>query len=267
MSDGKLVYFASDFHLGLQGTTPSIARERRIVAWLRSIGPSAGALYLLGDVFDFWYEYRGVVPKGFVRFLGMLAEFTDAGIPVHIFTGNHDVWMFDYLETEIGVHVHRRAETVQLLGHTFYLCHGDGLGPSGTGYKLLRAAFHSYPLQRIFATLHPSFAMWLGHTWSHKSRYGKQLTHAFRGEREPVVQFATAQEQKTPIDCFVMGHLHMALIHALPLGGQLVVLGDWITNDTYATWDGGSLRLMRYKGPDDAPEELAAATLPFRGNR
>lgn len=250
------VYFASDFHLGLPGSIPPLERERRIVAWLESIRDRALAIYLLGDIFDFWYEYRRAVPKGFTRFLGTVASLADAGIAVHFFTGNHDVWMFDYFPQELGVHVHRQNEVVELLGCRFYLCHGDGLGPGGMGYRLMKCLFHSRLPQRLFAMIHPSFAIWLGNSWSRRSRYSKSLTHLFRGEAEPVVQFARQEQTRSGAEHYVMGHLHMPLLYNLDETRTLLVLGDWIADSTYAVWDGESLRLLRFDPQSKASEEL-----------
>ena len=246
--DNKKIYFASDFHLGLQTETP-LPREREaiIVSWLHTILPSAHELYLLGDIFDFWWEYKRVVPKGFVRFLATLAEFTAAGIPVHLFTGNHDVWMFDYLEQELGAVIHRQGDLFSFYGHDFYLCHGDGLGRTTLPLRIMRAAFHSRPLQWLFAHLvHPDAALRFGQAWSHHNRYTKSLQHAFRGDAEPVAQFALQHYQTSGVPFYIMGHLHIATIHPLAPAGALTLLGDWISQYTFAALDEHGLILQQY---------------------
>lgn len=246
MEGRSKVYFASDFHLGLPGVISPMERERRIVAWLESIVGSAREVYLLGDIFDFWYEYCRAIPKGFTRFLGAVARLCDAGVKVHFFTGNHDVWMFDYFSQELGVEVHRKGEVVELDGVRFFLCHGDGLGPGGYGYRLMKWAFHNRVLQRLFAMIHPSISIWLGTQWSRSSRKSKSHTHEFRGEKEPVVQFAQQERLSLGVDYFVMGHLHMPLLHRLEGGGALLLLGDWILDSTFGEWDGQVLSLHRF---------------------
>ncbi len=254
----RQLYFASDFHLGLETDTPARKREAIIVAWLHAIRPTTQALYLLGDIFDFWWEYRRVVPKGFVRFLATLADFTDAGIPVHIFTGNHDVWMFDYLEKELAVHVHRHAETCSFFGREFYLCHGDGLGATSLPFRLMRAAFHSSLLQWLFAHLvHPDAALRFGHAWSRHNRYAKSFHHTFRGDNEPVAQFANQHYRETGTPFYLMGHLHIAILHALAPAGALLILGDWLTQYTFASLDEKALHLEQFH-PDDGSMTLLA---------
>lgn len=246
MSRSGEIYFASDFHLGFEKGEAAIARERRVVRWLESVGARAGAIYLLGDIFDYWYEYRYVVPRGFTRFLGAVAQLVDSGVEVHFFTGNHDVWMFDYLGQELGVQVHRGGEVVELLGKRFYLCHGDGLGPGDWGYKAMQWAFHNGVLQWLFSRVHPNFSMWLGKGWSRRSRYGKHDAYRFHLEGSALEVFLQRERQRSGVDAFVMGHLHVPVLTPIAGGGQLLVLGDWIWDSTYGVWDGAELRLCRY---------------------
>ena len=261
MQPTKSLFFASDFHLGLRTSIPPVERERRVVGWLQTIAPRAEALYLLGDIFDFWYEYKRVVPKGFTRFLGQLSAFADAGIPVHILTGNHDIWLFDYLAQECGVVVHTQNFTLSAGGITFYLSHGDSLADTSLGFRLMSSCFHSPILQGLFSTLvHPDLAMWLGHTWSAHSRESKPLSRAWRGEEEPVVSTANRLCAQQHIDFVLIGHLHLALIHPLAGGSHLAILGDWIQACTYAEWNGANLSLYRYRNPSEEPELLAHAT-------
>lgn len=254
----KKIYFASDFHLGLCTEVAPELRERTIIQWLHDIYPTTQELYLLGDIFDFWWEYKRVVPKGYVRFLATLAHFTDTGVPVHIFTGNHDVWMFDYLEKEIGAQIHREAMVAHFFQHSFFLCHGDGLGKSSALFRIMRAAFHSSFLQMLFAKLvHPNAALRFGNAWSHHNRYAKDLQHNFRGNNEPVAQFAIQNYRDTQIPFYIMGHLHIATIHPLAPQGALVILGDWITQNTYVALDEKQIVLLQFKGSGQPPRELA----------
>ncbi len=221
-------------------------REKLFVDWLNTIKHDTAELYLLGDIFDFWFEYRRVVPKGYVRFLGKIAEFTDAGIPVHFFSGNHDVWMFDYFPKELNVSVHHTPQVKDLLGKKFYLAHGDGLGPGDTAYKLMKSIFKSPTLQWLFAKLHPNFSLWFGNQWSVSSRYSKEITHIFRGEEELITRFTRIELQKNYFDFFIFGHWHSPIIYPLNQNSNLVILGDWLVNNTYSVWDGSSFKLMKF---------------------
>jgi len=255
---GGRIYFASDLHLGLPNLKESLPREKLFNAWLDSIRPDTAELYLLGDIFDFWFEYRRVVPKGFVRFMGKIAEFTDRGIPVHFFTGNHDVWMFDYFQKELGVEVHHKPIVKEFGGKRFFLGHGEGLGPWDPGYKLLKAIFTSPALQWLFAKLHPNFSLWFGNQWSVSSRYSKEITHVFKGEGELITRFARLELQSNFYDYFVFGHWHSPVIYPLGQGSNLVLLGDWLVSNTFSVFDGQTMRLMRYS-PGGSNEVLAEA--------
>jgi UDP-2,3-diacylglucosamine hydrolase len=182
----KNIYFLSDAHLGSWAIDHKRMQERRLVRFLDSIKDKAAAVYLLGDMFDFWNEYRYVVPKGFTRFLGKISELTDMGVEVHFFTGNHDIWAYDYLEKECGVIIHRQPQTIELYGKIFYLAHGDGLGDPDKKFKVLRWLFHSKFCQFALATVHPRWSMWLGLTWAKHSR----LKHGEGGD-PPYICWAT----------------------------------------------------------------------------
>lgn len=244
-------------HLGLPNASESLPRERRLVQWLDSIKHDAAEIYLVGDIFDFWFEYKRIVPKGFTRFLGKIAELTDSGIPVHFFTGNHDVWMYDYFPAEVGVEVHREPVMRTFNGKFFYIAHGDGLGPGDKGYKALKWLFTNRSLQWLFSRLHPNFSLWLGTSWSVSSRYSKSISHKFRGEAELITRFARLELERRSIDYFVFGHWHSPVIYPLQPGSHLAVLGDWIVNFTYAVWDGEQLSLMQHN--PDGPDLLLAA--------
>lgn len=248
MKTAKNIYFASDFHLGLPSFEKGIDREKLVVAWLDSIKNDASEIFLVGDIFDFWYEYKYVIPKGFTRFQGKIAELTDSGIPVHFFTGNHDVWMFNYFPRELGVSVHTQPIARDFNGKRFLIGHGDGLGKGDNGYKLLKGIFTSKVLQWLFSRLHPNFAMWLGNGWSVNSRYSKEIAHKFRGESELITRYARWElEQKSNFQFFVFGHWHSPVVYPLTPNETLVLLGDWIVSNTYAKWDGEKLELLHFK--------------------
>jgi UDP-2,3-diacylglucosamine hydrolase len=240
------VYFASDLHLGLPNFIESRQRENLFVSWLDVVKKDASEIFLLGDIFDYWYEYRRVIPKGFTRFLGKIAEIADSGIPVHFFTGNHDVWMFDYFPKELGVSVHRKPIEREYHGKKFLIGHGDGLGPGDWGYKLMKGAFSNKILQWLYSRIHPNFTMWLGNTWSINSRYSKEISHKFRGEDEQITRFARIENQINPRDYFIFGHWHSPVLHPLNDQSHLVLLGDWIVNNTYGVWDGKIFSLCRF---------------------
>ena len=226
---------------------PPLEREKKIVKWLDRITPEAREIYLLGDIFDFWWEYRLVVPKGFTRFLGKIASITDSGIPVHFFTGNHDMWVGDYLSKECGVIIHTGPLTTSFNGRKFHLAHGEGLGTKHTGYKILLWIFHNKLLRALYSSLHPATGMWIGHKWSLSSRLGKGISLEFLGEdKEDLVRYASAVSSKEKIDYFVFGHRHMAMTFNVKEGGEIVFLGDWIRHSSYAEWDGSSMVLRLF---------------------
>ena len=211
----KQVYFLSDAHLGSLAIEHGRMQERRLVRFLDSIKYKAAAIYLLGDMFDFWNEYRYVVPKGYTRFLGKLSELTDMGIEVHFFTGNHDIWTYGYLEEECGLMVHTRPLTTEIYDKVFFLAHGDGLGDPDNRFKLLRRVFHNRTCQRLFNAVHPRWGMWLGLTWAKHSRLkraeGKELPYLGE-DKEYLVQF-TKNYMKTHsnVDFYLYGHRHIEL--------------------------------------------------------
>ncbi len=247
--ESKKIYFVSDVHLGLPNSNESLKREKMLVEWLDSIKVQTEALYLLGDIFDFWYEYRFVVPKGFVRFLAKIAEFTDSGIPVYYFTGNHDVWAFDYFEQELGVEIIRKPITIDLHGKRFHLAHGDGLGPADKGFKLLKWLFTNKIAQVLFSRIHPNFALWLGHSWSRKKRYDDGLDDLiYKGHnKEWLLLYAREMLKTEAIDYFIFGHRHLPM-HLVVDTAEFINLGDWISNYTYAVFDGEALKLLRLDG-------------------
>ena len=228
-----LTYFVSDVHLGLQ-VGDSARREAAFVRFLRGIDPQqTEALYLLGDIWDFWYEYRDVVPKGYVRVLGALTDLLDAGVQVYFFQGNHDIWTYRYFE-ELGLQCKVQPLVTTIGDKKFCLGHGDGLGPGQHGYKLMRWAFHNRFLQRCFSTLHPWLAFRLGQGWSRRSRLGKNIGYDFKGADEPLYRFCEAFPE--PVDYFIFGHYHARA--DLPVGtARLVLLTDWITAPNWLVFD------------------------------
>lgn len=244
----KKIYFISDLHLGMHPEMESREREKKVVRFLDEIYRDASEIYLLGDIFDYWFEYKKVVPRGFTRFLGKIAEITDAGVTVNLFTGNHDVWVFDYLPEEVGVNVYREPIIREYGGKKFLIAHGDGLGPGQTGYKILKGIFTSKILQWMYAhLLHPNFATGLAHRWSEKSRSDKGVTTEWLGDdKEFLVRYAREKLKEQHFDYFVFGHRHLPLTLDLNQTSKLIYLGDWIENFTYAVIDGDGLELKHY---------------------
>ena len=245
----NLTYFASDVHLGLRVSDPA-GREARFVAFLKAIpAAEAEALYLLGDIWDFWYEYRDVVPKGYVRVFAALTDLMDAGVKVYFFPGNHDIWTYSYFE-ELGMMRLDQPYVTEIGGKTFCLGHGDGLGPVDGGYRFLRRIFHSRFLQACFSALHPWFAFRMGNGWSRRSRLGKSIGYTFKGEEEPLYKFCVdlnarrASAGKPPVDIFLFGHYHCAV--DLPVGtARLLLLQDWISQSDWMVFDAASGAITR----------------------
>jgi UDP-2,3-diacylglucosamine hydrolase len=236
----KHIYFASDFHLGAPTYEKSLEREKQIVTWLNSIQSTAKEIFLVGDIFDFWFEYKRAIPKGFVRLQGKLAELTDSGIPVHIFTGNHDMWIFDYIPKELGVQLHREPIQRKFGDKKFYIGHGDGLGPGDHSYKLLKKIFNNKFCQWSFARLHPNFGIWLADSSSKKSRAksgGNDET--FLGEEnEWLAIYSKEILQKEHFDYFIYGHRHLPLEIKLSESSTYINLGDWLKYFTFLEFDG-----------------------------
>ena len=248
LPEGKKIYFASDNHLGAPTPKESAPRERIFVQWLDHIKDDVGVLFLLGDLFDFWFEYKTVVPKGFVRVLGKLAELADAGIPIHFFVGNHDMWMLDYLEKEIGIRVHYSPQEFTFNGKSFFIGHGDGLGPNDKGYKRMKKVFKNSFFQWCFRWLHPDWGMRLGHYLSVKNKLisGEEDAVFLGEENEWLAQYAKRKHQEKARDYYVFGHRHIPL--DIPIEeARYINLGDWISHYTYAVFDGKALELKSWK--------------------
>jgi UDP-2,3-diacylglucosamine hydrolase len=242
LTERKKIFFASDFHLGLPSGTLPVEREKKVVRWLRSVSPYAQEIYLLGDIFDFWWEYKLVVPRGFTRFLGTISEITDSGIPVHFFTGNHDMWIRDYFAKECGMITHTGPLTTSFGEKIFYLAHGEGLGSRNTVYRILLSIFRNKSLRKMYSMLHPSIGIGIGHKWSLNSRLGKGIKIDFMGdEKEDLIKHARAILEKEHVDYFIFGHRHLEMKYSLNEKTEIIFLGDWITDGSYAEWDGTSL--------------------------
>lgn len=242
---GKKIYFLSDFHLGAPNYEASLVREKKIVAFLDSIKHGAQEIFIVGDMFDFWYEYRQVVPKGYVRLLGKLAELTDSGIAIHFFLGNHDMWMSGYFEQELNIPVYDAPRIFERNGKSFYIAHGDGLGPGDHGYKFLKKVFRNPLCQWMFGQLHPTWGIGLANYFSRKSRAKTGNADAiFLGEdNEWLIIYAKEVLTKQHYDFFVFGHRHYPLDMPLGNNSRYINLGDWITNFTYAYFDGTDMYL------------------------
>jgi len=245
-----MIYFASDAHLGSNVFEDSLIVEKRLVKWLDSIKHDAKALYLLGDVFDFWFEYKHVAPRGFTRFLGKISEMSDMGIEIHFFIGNHDIWIFDYLSKETGAIIHKEPYVTEIEGKKFFLAHGDGLGDKSKQFKLIRYIFHNKLCQALFASIHPRWGIGLAHFWSRSSRQnGLKKPAGYLGEdKESLVLFSKKYlEQDNSIDYFVFGHRHILLDLMPTKKSRLLIIGDWLQYYSYAVFDGKEITLEQYE--------------------
>lgn len=250
------IYFASDFHLGAPDTNSSRLREQKILRWLSFIEQDAKALYLVGDIFDFWFEYKTVVPKGAVRLLGKLAQMSDAGIDIHFFVGNHDLWMADYFPSELGITVHHQPIQVALSGQHFLIGHGDGLGPEDYGYKRLKKIFTHPFCQWLFRWLHPDLGVRLAHFSSKTSRTAQTEPEYFLGaDKEWLLLYSNFKLKAHPhLDYFIFGHRHLPLDILLENGhARYINLGEWFNSCTYAVYDGQQLQLMAFENPTFEP--------------
>jgi UDP-2,3-diacylglucosamine hydrolase len=242
LTDHRKIYFASDFHLGLPAGSNPRDREKKVVNWLKSVSPTAKEIYLLGDIFDFWWEYKLVVPRGFTRFLGTVSSLTDSGIPVHFFTGNHDMWVTDYLSSECGMTIHTEPAKLEIDGKTFYLAHGEGLGTRDKMYLVLLSIFRNKPLRTMYSALHPSIGIGIGHKWSLSSRLGKGIRKEFTGEEnEDLIRHARSVLKEYNVDYFIFGHRHLGTTFKLGNESEIIFLGDWIKSGSFAEWDGRDL--------------------------
>ena len=244
MAEKNLYYFVSDVHLGLDYLNPE-ERERKFARFLMQLPPQTKKLFLLGDIFDFWYEYKKVIPRGFTRTLGALAALVDRGVEVHFFNGNHDIWTYNYFKDELGFVMERQPAVIELEGKRFCMGHGDGLVKGDRLYKLMRWGFNNPFLQWLFSALHPRWALGLGHAWSRHNRLTKGESYQFRGDGEQLVRFACQFQNARPsdqkIDFFVFGHFHYKVQYPLACGGLLSIMGEWINHCDYLVFVGEHL--------------------------
>jgi UDP-2,3-diacylglucosamine hydrolase len=244
---GKKIYFASDFHLGVPDEKSSSEREAKIVRWLTEIENDAEEIFLVGDIFDFWFEYKRAIPKGFVRLQGKLASICDKGIPVHVFIGNHDMWMFDYLPKELGIKLYQEPVERVFNEKKFFIGHGDGLGPGDHSYKFIKKVFRNKISQWFFARLHPNFGIGIANYFSRRSRNKtKHEAHYLGDEKEFLVQYIKDTLKLKPYDYFVFGHRHLPIDMKID-NARYINLGDWIKYNTYAVFDGVKLEMKVYE--------------------
>lgn len=249
LAPGKKIYFLSDFHLGAPNAIESRKREDQIVLFLKNAKKDAAAIFIVGDIFDFWFEYKTVVPKGFIRILGCLAEISDAGIPLHIFTGNHDLWMQDYLTSELNAKVYFEPHLFSLGNKQFYIGHGDGLGPGDYGYKRLKKVFTNPLCKWLFRWLHPDAGIQLANYFSAKSRAKTGTAdEIFLGEdKEWLIIYTKQMAEKMDVDYFIFGHRHFAIDYVINEKTRYINLGDWIKLYTYGVFDGTSMQLLKWE--------------------
>ncbi|NJB71387.1 UDP-2,3-diacylglucosamine hydrolase [Saonia flava] len=246
---GKKVYFASDNHLGAPTMEQSLPREKKFVAWLDKIKEDAGVIFLMGDLFDFWFEYKTVVPKGFTRTLGKLAELSDVGIPIYYFVGNHDLWMNGYFEEELNIPVFHEPQQFRINNTSFFIGHGDGLGPGDKGFKRMKKVFTNPFSKWLFRWLHPDLGVKLGQYLSVKNKLisGDEDIKFLGEENEWLVQYAKRKLEDLHYDYFIFGHRHLPLEIDLNEKSKYINLGDWIIHYTYAVFDGNTLNLKKNK--------------------
>jgi len=241
------IYFISDLHLGASYIPDSRAHEARICAFLEEIAPCAAEIYLLGDVLDYWFEYRTVVPRGYVRFFGTLARLVDSGVKIHWFIGNHDIWLFDYLRDEIGIEIVDGYVVRDIKGKRFFLTHGDGVGEIKPMFRLIRSIFRNRVCQKLYSAIHPRWTIPFAHVWSSSSRGADYASPpAFEGENEALTRFCRkwlTEHDGGHIDYFVFGHRHVPVDYRLTPRSRMIIIGDWISHDSYAVFDGLDIRV------------------------
>ena len=245
---GTNVYFISDLHLGAIYLKSPLDYEKRVVRWLESIKDDVAELYLLGDILDYWYEYRTVVPRGFVRFFGALASLADSGVKITWFIGNHDIWLFDYLRDEIGITVIDGYIVKDIMGKRFFLSHGDGLGTLTPSVKFIRGLFRNRFCQLLYGAIHPRWTIPFAHRWSSSSRDFSEEIPKFEGpENESLIDFAKKYLSEHPdIDYFIFGHKHVLVDYEIQPGKDVIILGDWIHHFSFAKFDGREINLYRF---------------------
>ena len=243
----KKVYFASDFHLGTPNAASSLEREKKLVKWLEMASQDASAIFLLGDIFDFWFEYKKAIPRGFIRFQGKLAELADQGMPIYFFTGNHDMWMFDYFPTEFGITVYNDPVELEINETKFLIGHGDGLGPGDKQYKRLKKIFKNRVSQKAFSVLHPNFGMGVAHRWSKRSRLANNKhEEVFHDEKEHLLVYCKEQEALEHRDYYIFGHRHLTLDLKVADNSRYLNPGDWVNHSNYIVFDGTNCEIVEF---------------------
>lgn len=250
MSQRKSIYFISDLHLGTTYDGNSRQRERLVVDFLESIADDAEQLFMVGDILDYWYEYRTVVPRGYVRFFGALASLADKGVKITWFIGNHDIWLFDYVRDEIGVEVIDGQLVTELYGKRFLITHGDGVGKLPRGFRFIRSMFRNRVCQKLYAAIHPRWTVPFAHRWSSHSRLNDKSLPQFDIDADYLAVFARQWEEahpQQPVDYFVFGHRHIVVNENLPgFDARIIILGDWLTHFSYGVFDGDTFRIVNY---------------------
>ena len=247
LPSGKKIYFASDFHLGVPSYEASLAREKKIIRWLDSIEQDAHSIFLVGDIFDFWFEYKHVIPKGFIRLQGKLASLTDKGIPVYWFTGNHDMWIFDYFTKELNISILREPQELVINNTKILVGHGDGLGPGDYFYKFLKKIFANSFFQWVFRMAPPAVGIGIANGWSRRSRIIGLKKEKFLGDDEWLYVYCKELETKSHHDYYIFGHRHLPLNLEVGNGAHYINLGEWVNYYTYAEFDGKELLLKEFK--------------------
>ncbi|MEM7549963.1 MAG: UDP-2,3-diacylglucosamine diphosphatase [Bacteroidota bacterium] len=253
LEEGKKLYFASDFHLGAPDQEASQERERRIIRWIDFTKRDAAAFFFVGDIFDFWYEYSKVIPKGFVRFIGKIAELHDQGIPVYFFGGNHDMWMYSYFQKEIGIEVILDPVSFECNGKYFHISHGDGLGPGDYFYKFLKKIFRGSVTRFFFHLLHPDLGIGLAHAWSkssrsHNSSKSTNEADSVVPDKEILLSYSKSIQEKTPHDYYIFGHRHIPMSLQVSDKSYYYNLGEWIKYFTYGVYEKEDFHLMKFEG-------------------
>ncbi|MCD4746150.1 MAG: UDP-2,3-diacylglucosamine diphosphatase [Bacteroidales bacterium] len=251
-SPKKKIYFVSDCHFGIPDYKTSLKREKLFIQWLDEIKADAREIYFMGDLFDFWFEYKTVIPKGYTRLFGKLTEIIDSGIPVHLFRGNHDIWAFDYLRKELNINIHRKPLIKDFNNKRFFLAHGDGLGKGDKGYKFLKKIFESQLNQWLFKWIHPDIGTRIALYWSKRSRYANiNKVEKTNGMEKGIKRLSNYCKEilikEKHIDYFIMGHIHLPVITNITEKSKYISLGDWLTNFSYAVFDGNNVELKFYK--------------------
>ena len=245
---GKKVYFLSDVHLGLDARHTAFERESLLIKWLQEISKDCHTLYLVGDIFDYWFEYKHVIPNRFIRFLAALSAIRDRGIPVYLFSGNHDMWMFSWFTEEMGIPVMKAPVVHHISGKSFYIGHGDGLGSGDTGYKIIKSIFSNPICQWIFRWLHPDIGIPIMKHFSKMSRHSSNDQATFEVSRERLVNFCEKKLQEETFDYFIFGHRHLPIDHLLSnQRSRYINLGDWLHHYSYAVFDGETISIEYFE--------------------